>query len=152
MPADRGSRTLGACMRAALIGCLLAATAAQAEDPASAGLEPASQAGADAAGRTDPTTLAKQANAPVSSILQLRLVDTFQPEFPHTDEDGNVFSISVTMPLPRYRLLPFSQLSLLTIPAAVTPPGEDTGFGDLRFVDVATFDLGRNVLAGIGPT
>jgi hypothetical protein len=54
-------------------------------------------------------------------------------------DQGNSFSIAVGMPLPQYRLLPFPQLSLLTIPAAVALPlplGSLTGFGDLRFVDL----------------
>jgi hypothetical protein len=61
------------------------------------------------------------------------------------------------MPLPKYRLLPFPQLSLLTIPAAVTLPlplpfGSSTGFGDIRFVDIAVLDAGHSLLLGLGPT
>src|SRR5260370_2291447 len=58
------------------------------------------------------------------------------------------------MPLPAYRLLPIPQLSLLTIPAAVTLPlpfGSLTGFGDIRFVDLAVLDPGHRLLFGIGP-
>jgi hypothetical protein len=95
--------------------------------------------------------LVKQANAPISSILQLRVQDGFQPEWEDRDGEGNVLSLSVTMPLPRYRLLPFPQLSLLTIPAAVTPPEESTGFGDLRLVNIAVFDVGSSILWGVGP-
>jgi hypothetical protein len=68
---------------------------------------------------------------------------------------GNLFSIAIGMPLPQYRLLPFPQLSLLTIPAAVTLPlplGSLTGFGDIRFVDLAVLDAGHSLLFGIGPT
>ena len=59
------------------------------------------------------------------------------------------------MPLPQYRLLPFPQLSLLTIPAAVTLPfplGSLKGFGDIRFVDLAVLDPGHSLLFGVGPT
>ena len=59
------------------------------------------------------------------------------------------------MPLPQYRLLPFPQLSLLTIPAAITLPlplGSLTGFGDIRFVDLAVLDAGHRLLFGVGPT
>jgi len=56
------------------------------------------------------------------------------------------------MPLPEYRLLPLPQLSLLTIPAAVTLPSGQTGFGDLRFLDVAVLNARHSVLFGIGPT
>jgi hypothetical protein len=59
------------------------------------------------------------------------------------------------MPLPQFRLLPIPQLSLLTIPAAVTLPlplGSLTGFGDIRFVDLAILDAGHSLLFGIGPT
>ena len=134
----RATSRASAAIAVAVLGCSLVASSATAEDPQPK--EPASP------------NLVKQANAPISSILQLRLTDNFQPEWDGRDGEGNVFSIGITMPLPRYRLLPFSQLSLLTIPAAVTLPDESTGFGDLRFVDIATFDLGSSVLWGLGPT
>jgi hypothetical protein len=95
--------------------------------------------------------LVKQANAPISSVLQLRLQDTYQSDFEQIGGDGNVFTLSVTMPLPRYRLLPIPQLSLLSLPAAVTPPHGDTGFGDVRFTDVAVFNPLPDVLLGVGP-
>ncbi len=96
--------------------------------------------------------LVKQANAPISSILQLRLQDTYQPQFTGPDGEGNAVTLSVTMPFPKRRLLPLPQLSLLTIPAVITTPGGLTGFGDLRFVDVAVFKAGESVIWGIGPT
>lgn len=96
--------------------------------------------------------LVKQANAPISSILQVRLQDTYVPQFTGLSGKGNTFSIALTMPLPKYRLLPIPQLSLFTIPAAVTLPGGLTGFGDLRFLDIAVFQVGRNVFWGVGPT
>lgn len=43
------------------------------------------------------------------------------------------------MPLPEYRLLSLSQLSLLTIPIATTLPLRNdylTAFGDVRFLDL----------------
>src|SRR5580704_19318170 len=67
--------------------------------------------------------LVKQANAPISSLFQIRLQDSYAPEFQGALRgQGNFFSIAVGMPLPQYRLLPLPQLSLLTIPAAVTLP------------------------------
>jgi len=96
--------------------------------------------------------LVKQANAPISSILQVRLQDTYVPEFIGLSGQGNTFSIAVTMPIPKYRLLPIPQLSLLTIPAAVSLPGRKTGFGDLRFLDIVVFHSRRNVFWGVGPT
>jgi hypothetical protein len=121
--------------------------------PASATEEQTDAAASDAqpGGTAAATNLVKQANAPLSTILQLRFQDTYQPEFEHDHDDGNVFSFSITMPLPRYRrLLPLPQLSLLSIPAAVTPPGADTGFGDMRFTNVAILDPGRAILIGVG--
>jgi hypothetical protein len=59
------------------------------------------------------------------------------------------------MPLPEYRWIRFPQLSVLTIPVAGTvplPQGTVTGFGDLRFVDIAVIDAGHRLLFGIGPT
>src|SRR5436190_2031327 len=79
------------------------------------------------------TNLVKQANAPISSVLQIRLQDGYAPEFTDLHGRGNVFTIAATMPLPEYRLLPLPQLSLLSVPAAVTLPGGTTGFGDVRF-------------------
>lgn len=96
--------------------------------------------------------LVRQANAPISSILQVRFQDTYVPEFWDLHGRGNTFSIGVTMPLPKYRLLPFPQLSLLTLPVAVTLPGEVTGFGDVRLADVAVIDFEADVLWGLGAT
>jgi hypothetical protein len=102
------------------------------------------------------TDLVNQANAPISSIFQVRLQDAYAPAFQGALRgQGNLFSIAIGMPLPQYRLLPFPQLSLLTIPAAVTLPlplGSLTGFGDIRFVDLAILDAGHSLLFGIGPT
>jgi hypothetical protein len=100
----------------------------------------------------DQSNLVKQANAPISSILQIRLQDTYVPEFIHLQGRGNTFSMALTMPLPKYRLLPLPQLSLLTIPAAVTLPGVATGLGDLRFVDIAILSTGKSIIWGVGPT
>lgn len=94
--------------------------------------------------------LVKQANAPISSILQVRLQDSYAPEFQGLNGQGNVFSIAVTMPLPEFRLLPFPQLSLLTLPVAVTLPGGLTGLGDLRLANIAVFDAGPTVIWGVG--
>ena len=102
--------------------------------------------------------LVNQANAPISSLFQIRLQDSYAPAFQgQLRGQGNFFSIQVGMPLPQYRLLPFPQLSLLTIPAAVTLPlplpfGSSTGFGDIRFVDIAVLDAGHSLLFGLGPT
>src|SRR5260370_37193003 len=100
--------------------------------------------------------LVNQANAPISSIFQIRLQDAYAPAFQgQLRGQGNFFSIAVGMPLPAYRLLPIPQLSLLTIPAAVTLPlplGSLTGIGDIRFVDLAVLDAGHSLLFGIGPT
>ncbi len=102
--------------------------------------------------------LVNQANAPISSLFQIRLQDSYAPAFQGALRgQGNFFSIAVGMPLPQYRLLPFPQLSLLTIPVAVTlplpsPVGSLTGFGDIRFVDLALLDAGHSLLFGIGPT
>lgn len=100
----------------------------------------------------DQSNLIKQANAPISSIMQIRLQDTYVPEFNGPDGWGNTFTMAVTMPLPKYRLLPLPQLSLLTIPAAVTLPDDITGIGDLRFVDIAIFHAGQRFIWGVGPT
>jgi hypothetical protein len=114
----------------------------------------ASRALADGDGPSDTaqSDLVKQANAPVSSILQVRLQDSYAPEFWGLHGRGNTFSLAVTMPLPEYRLLPFPQLSVLTLPVAVTLPGGVTGFGDVRLADIAVLDPGHSVLVGIGAT
>jgi hypothetical protein len=100
--------------------------------------------------------LVKQANAPISSVLQVRFQDSYAPEFQGPNGQGNVFSIAVTMPLPEFRLLPFPQLSLLTLPVAVTLPGGLTGLGDLRLANIAVFEAGetrrtRIAEAGVQP-
>ncbi len=96
--------------------------------------------------------LVNQANAPISSIMQIRLLDTYVPKFTGLHGQGNTFAIAMTMPLPKYRVLPLPQLSLITIPAAITLPSGQTAFGDIRFQDVAVLNAGHSVLFGIGPT
>jgi len=101
--------------------------------------------------------LVKQANAPISNILQLRLQNTFVPEFDGLKGRGNSLVLALTMPLPEYRLLPFPQLSLLTIPAAVTLPDGVSGFGstefgDLHLLDIAVLHARDDVIFGIGPS
>jgi len=96
--------------------------------------------------------LVKQANSPISNILQLRLVDSYIPSFKGADGQGNALTMSMTMPLPENRLLPRPQLSLLSLPTAVTTPDGTTGLGDLRFVDVVVLKAGPNGLWGVGPT
>jgi len=102
--------------------------------------------------------LVNQANAPISSIFQIRLQDAYAPAFQGAlHGEGNLFSIQVGMPLPPFRLLPIPQLSLLTIPTAVTLPlptpfGTTTAFGDMRFVDLGVLDAGHNLLFAVGPT
>jgi hypothetical protein len=122
----------------ALLAIVLGASGALAEDDRS-----------DATAQSD---LVKQANAPISSILQIRLQDSYAPQFWDLHGRGNAFSVAMTMPLPKYRLLPFPQLSLLTLPVAVTPPGDVTGLGDLRLADIAVFNAGQSVLWGLGAT
>jgi len=96
--------------------------------------------------------LVQQANAPIATVFQVRLQDLYTPSFAGADGTGNTFSVAVTMPLPAYRLLPFPQLSVLTLPAAVKLPGGPGGFGDVRFLDIAVLEAGRKVVFGIGPT
>jgi hypothetical protein len=113
---------------------------------------------ADNGSATSPTQsdLVNEANAPISSLFQVRLQDAYAPAFQgQLHGQSNLFSIAVGMPVPQYRLLPFPQLSLLTIPAAVTLPlplGSLTGFGDIRFLDIAVIDAGHSLLFGVGPT
>ena len=113
---------------------------------------------ADNGSATSPTQsdLVNEANAPISSLFQVRLQDVYAPAFQgQLHGQGNLFSIAVGMPVPQYRVLPFPQLSLLTIPAAVTLPlplGSLTGFGDIRFLDIAVIDAGHSLLFGVGPT
>ncbi|HWU39680.1 MAG TPA: hypothetical protein VN203_18680, partial [Candidatus Acidoferrum sp.] len=95
--------------------------------------------------------LVKQANAPISSILQFRLQDSYVPHFTGASGQANTLTASLTMPFPKYRLLPVPQLSLLTLPVAATVPGNMTGIGDLRFLDIAILDAGHQVLWGVGP-
>jgi hypothetical protein len=112
--------------------------------------------GARAEGSNTPaeeqSNLVKQANAPISSIMQIRFEDSYVPKFNGLQGQGNTFTIAVTMPLPRSRrLLPIPQVSLLTIPSLVTLPGL-TGFGDVRFLDLAVLHEERRFVWGVGPT
>lgn len=63
----------------------------------------AGAAQADSGNATSPTQpdLVKQANAPISSLFQVRLQDTYAPVFQgQSHGQGNFISIAVTMPLP----------------------------------------------------
>ena len=117
--------------------------------PVAQGAVPVAQGDVPVAPQRD---LVRAANAPLSDILQLRVQDTYVPEFREVDGDSNTLVFGITMPLPKYRLIPFPQLSLLTIPADVTAPSGGEGLGDLRFVDVAVLDPGHRLLVGVGPT
>jgi len=127
---------------AVMLGALLG-VAAGASDARSGGSDPDT---------TEASNLVKQANAPISSILQVRLQDSYAPQFEGLNGQGNTFTIAVTMPLPEFRLLPFPQLSLLTLPVAVTLPGGLTGLGDLRLANIAVLEAGQGVLWGVGGT
>jgi hypothetical protein len=98
------------------------------------------------------SNLVKQANAPISTILQIRFQDSYSPTWQGVHGQGNAFSIAITAPLPEFRLLPFPQLSLLKIPTAITLPSGQTEFGDLSFLDLAIFRSGNNFVFGFGPT
>lgn len=100
----------------------------------------------------DRSQLVKQANSPISSIMQIRFQDTFVPQLNGLHGQGNTFSMALTMPLPEYRLLPARQLSLLTLPAAVTLTDGITGLGDLRLVDIVILYEGHGFIGGVGPT
>jgi len=132
-----GAHILRVLIFSALLSTLVVVSGAQADD-------------GDQMAQPQPN-LINQANAPISSIFQVRFQDSYAPQFTGVQGQGNTFQIAVTMPLPEYRLLPFPQLSLLTIPAAVTLPGSTTGFGDLKFVDVAVLNEGHSVIWGVGP-
>jgi len=134
----RGGLSLRRWFGAALCGALLGGSGALAAEG-----DPTPAASAD---------LVKQANAPISSILQVRFQDSYVPKFTGVSGQGNTFSIALTMPLPEFRLLPVPQLSLFTLPAAVTVPSGLTGVGDLRFLDIAVMDAGHQILWGVGPT
>ena len=107
---------------------------------------------ADTSVGPDTANLVKQANAPLSSILQFRFQDSYAPEFVDAHGQSNAVTLAMTMPLPAYRLLPVPQLSLLAMPTAITLPDGSTGFGDVRFVDIAVLDAGHRLLWGVGPS
>ena len=50
--------------------------------------------------------LVRQANAPISSILQLRLLDTYLPELWDVHGQTNTLTVSVTMPFPDFACCP----------------------------------------------
>jgi hypothetical protein len=98
------------------------------------------------------TELVKQANAPISSMLQVRLQDSYSPVWQKVPGQGNAFGISVTAPFREFRLLPFPQLSLLKIPAILTFPTQPTGLGDVSFLDLPVFRFSHDFVCGVGPT
>jgi hypothetical protein len=98
-----------------------------------------------------PSDLVKQANAPISSMLQLRFQDAYSPSWHGVSGQGNAFGISVTAPLPEFRLIPVAQLSLLRIPVALTVPTQPTGFGDISLVALPVLRASKYFVAGVGP-
>lgn len=111
-----------------------------------------SQAGETSQPEMTRSQLVNQANAPLSSIMQVRLRDTYIPQFTHMPGHGNLFAIDVTMPFPAYRVLPIRHLTRLTIPAVATNPDKKSGTGDLRFIDLAILHESKHFLVGVGPS
>ena len=109
----------------------------------------AGDASADADERA---TLIKQANAPISNLLQIRLQDSYAPTFQGADGQGNSFSIAAVIPVRRLNVFPTTQIALLTVPAAVTVPGGLTGFGDIRLLDLVVVAEYEDFVLGVGPT
>lgn len=139
------------------IACVLVSfalgTSARADDPNSGATPPSTPA--QTATQSDAeaqANLVRQANAPIASVFQMRLQDAYTPKFHGAEGTSNAFTLAVTMPLRKYRLIPFPQLSLLTLPASVKFTGAPGGFGDVRFLDIALLDVGHSVLFGVGPT
>jgi len=95
--------------------------------------------------------IVNQANAPLSSIMQVRFRDTYIPKFEHLKGDSNIFSVDVTMPLPAYRLLPIRHLTKLSLPTVVTGRDNKTGSGDLQFIDLAIVREREHFLWAVGP-
>lgn len=100
----------------------------------------------------DKSALIKQANAPISNLLQIRLQDSYAPAFQGADGQGNTFSIAAVLPIRRLNVFPTPQIALLTIPAAVTVPGGLTGFGDMRLLDLVVLAQRSDFVVGLGPS
>lgn len=95
--------------------------------------------------------IVNQANAPISSIMQVRLRNTYIPKFEHLKGDGNILSVDITMPLPAHRILPIRHLTRVSLPAVVTNPDNKTGSGDLQFIDLAILREKKHFLLAAGP-
>ncbi|HEY6282102.1 MAG TPA: hypothetical protein VIW72_10010 [Burkholderiales bacterium] len=95
--------------------------------------------------------LVKQANAPISDLLQIRFQDSYAPVFQGAHGQGNVFSINPIIPVPEFAAFPFTQLLSLLIPAAVTTSQGVTGFGDLKLLDFVLVSRDPEFVWGIGP-
>ena len=104
------------------------------------------------AGAEDKSTLIKQANAPISNLLQIRLQDSYAPAFQGADGQGNTFSIAAVVPIRRLNVFPTTQVALLTVPAAVTVPGGLTGVGDIRLLDLVVLFERADFVVGVGPS
>lgn len=96
--------------------------------------------------------LIKQANAPISNLLQIRFQDSYAPAFQGAVGQGNTFSIAAVVPVRRLNVFPTTQVALLTVPAAVTVPGGLTGFGDIRLLDLVVLAERADFVLGFGPT
>ena len=96
--------------------------------------------------------LVKQANAPISSILQIRLQDSYSPAWQGVPGQGNAFVIAVTAPLRKFRLLPFPQLSLLKIPAILSFPSSRPASATCVSRSAVFRFPGHDFGFGIGPT
>ena len=96
-------------------------------------------------------TLVRQANAPVSDLLQIRFQDSYAPEFQGAHGQGNVFSINPIIPVPEFAAFPYTQLLSILIPAAITTPQGVTGFGDLKLLDFVLVSRDPEFVWGVGP-
>lgn len=95
--------------------------------------------------------LVRQANAPVSDLLQIRFQDSYAPAFQGAHGQGNVFLINPIIPVPEFAAFPYTQLLSLAIPAAITTPQGVTGFGDLKLLDFVLVSRDPEFVWGIGP-
>jgi hypothetical protein len=95
--------------------------------------------------------LVRQANAPVSDLLQIRFQDSYAPAFQGAHGQGNVFLINPIIPVPEFAAFPYTELLSLTIPAAITTHQGVTGFGDLKLLDFVLVSRDPEFVWGIGP-
>ncbi len=97
-------------------------------------------------------SLSEKATDPTAPLMAFYMADWFTPSFHHGGDDRmNLLMVRPVIPIPKTSVIPFAQITRLTVPYVTESPSS-SGLADVLLFDLAVFDVpalkGR---VGIGP-